>query len=254
MTRFRTWPRCVVGVVFGLLWVGRAEAGMPSLELRDVVALRLQSISFFAVVFLAFTWIFKRSWNYLGRDFPQLPRITFRVALGVTMVCGLFFGVVLTMISGARELMTPGAWARVGGLYELRDPKRDPETWLDSARTKALEKLRSELWKHAQAHGGFLPTSRLGLTASESVWQGIAPVDSSFGYFGGLKADQGKWIVAYETDVYGPERYVLRSNGEITKTKAESLSKEIEEQMNQIYTSNTADSGSGGPSESATHR
>jgi hypothetical protein len=34
---------------------------------------------------------------------------------------GLLFLLILTMISGARELMTPGAWEKHGSTYELKD-------------------------------------------------------------------------------------------------------------------------------------
>ena len=42
-------------------------------------------------------------------------------ALGVVFLWGLLFVLVLTMISGARELMTPGAWEKKGLTYRLTD-------------------------------------------------------------------------------------------------------------------------------------
>ena len=52
--------------------------------------------------------------------FPNLPKLNFWRALGLTVLWGLLFMVVLTMISGGRELMTPGAWDRQGATYKLR--------------------------------------------------------------------------------------------------------------------------------------
>jgi hypothetical protein len=36
---------------------------------------------------------------------------------------GLLFLLILTMISGARELMTPGAWEKHGSTYRLKDER-----------------------------------------------------------------------------------------------------------------------------------
>ncbi len=217
---------------------------MASFELRDIVSARLESISFFALLFLAFTLVLKMAWNYLRKDFINLPRLSFFAALAITLATGLFFAVVLTMISGARELMTPGAWNHVGNFYELKSPKQDPGQWLDSARLKALERLRGELWKYAEAHHGYLPTSRFEANITDQVWQGIAPDSSFYCYWGGLKADEGTSIVAYESNVYGPERYVLRANGAISLMKAEELSRKFMEQMNTVFATKTANDGS----------
>lgn len=210
---------------------------MASLELRDIVGARLESISFFAVVLLLMALLFKMAWNSLRNGFPNLPRLGFPVALGFTLVSALFIGVVLTMISGARELMTPGAWNRVGVMYQLRDPKQDPAPWVESARIRALERLRTELWRYSQAHDGYFPVSRFDSGIPDAVWQGIAPDGSFLAYWGGLKADRGNSIVAYEGENYGPERFVLRANGEISKMNAGRLFREFEEQLDTIYTS-----------------
>jgi hypothetical protein len=61
-------------------------------------------------------------WNALRTDFPRLPRLSYFKGLGLVFLWGLLFLLVLTMISGARELMTPGAWEKKGLLYELKSP------------------------------------------------------------------------------------------------------------------------------------
>jgi len=50
-----------------------------------------------------------------------LPRLSFGRALAGVILWGLLFFIVLTMISGARELMTPGAWKKDGATYKLAD-------------------------------------------------------------------------------------------------------------------------------------
>ena len=46
---------------------------------------------------------------------------------------------ILTMISGIREVLTPGAWRRQGSSYRLNDPSQE------SARRRSLEQLRASL-------------------------------------------------------------------------------------------------------------
>jgi hypothetical protein len=55
-------------------------------------------------------WLVQGIWIALRGDFTVLPRLTYPEALGVIALWGLLFLLVLTMISGDRELMTPGAW------------------------------------------------------------------------------------------------------------------------------------------------
>ena len=93
-----------------------ALAGMPSplptdldrvLRLNDTAMLRLQTISFFLVGLLLCAGAVQLLWNYLRRDFPKLPRLSYGKALAGVLLWGLLFIIILTMISGARELMTP---------------------------------------------------------------------------------------------------------------------------------------------------
>jgi uncharacterized membrane protein len=98
-------------------------AGMPSFTLTDVASMRLQAISFFLVVFLLCAWAVKAMWNSLAKDFVKLPRMIYPRALAVTFLWGMLFLIVLSMISGARELMTPGAWQKQGATYKLKEPR-----------------------------------------------------------------------------------------------------------------------------------
>jgi hypothetical protein len=96
-------------------------AGMRTMVLTDLARFRVQTISFFIAVFLVSALVVKLLWNFLRRDFQKLPRLTFSKALGVVTLWGLLFIIVLAMISGARELMTPGAWEKLpNGGYKLK--------------------------------------------------------------------------------------------------------------------------------------
>jgi quinol-cytochrome oxidoreductase complex cytochrome b subunit len=98
-----------------------AHAGMPSYTLTDLAKARLDTISFFLVLVLVLALLVKFLWNYLARDFSKLPRMSYPKALAAVTLWGLLFLLVLTMISGARELMTPGAWEKQGATYKLKD-------------------------------------------------------------------------------------------------------------------------------------
>ncbi|MEM9659939.1 MAG: hypothetical protein AAF961_16365, partial [Planctomycetota bacterium] len=77
-----------------------AYAGMPSVQLHDLVRLRLEVISFFALGFLLCSGAVQWLWNFLRADFTSLPHLSFSRACGVVGLWGLLFVVVLTMISG----------------------------------------------------------------------------------------------------------------------------------------------------------
>ena len=109
MTRTRL-PSFLLAAMSLLVLAPQAYAGMPTVRLSDIASLRIQTISFFLLLTLVSAWGTKGLWNGLVRDFPGWPKLTYRGALFGTVLWGLLFLVVLTMISGARELMTPGAW------------------------------------------------------------------------------------------------------------------------------------------------
>jgi hypothetical protein len=107
---------------------GVAYAGMPAgVTLTEAARARLHTISFFLVVLLLTALAVMGIWNYLRRDFVRLPRLTYGKACGLVALWGLLFVVVLLMISGARELLTPGAWERDGVTYKLRETGRPPD-------------------------------------------------------------------------------------------------------------------------------
>jgi hypothetical protein len=97
-------------------------AGMPAPDvLTDVASMRLSAISFFILLILLSAGGVQLLWNRVLRtSFTKLPRLTYGKSLGLIALWGLLFIVVLTMISGARELMTPGAWDRDGATYKLK--------------------------------------------------------------------------------------------------------------------------------------
>jgi len=110
-----------IAVIALLAYAGAAVAGMPSLVLSDAANLRLSGISFFVALLLLTALGFKYLWNYLRRDFSRMPYLSYAKSLAFTLLLGLLFNIILLMIAGTRELMTPGAWEKSGVTYKLRD-------------------------------------------------------------------------------------------------------------------------------------
>jgi hypothetical protein len=57
-----------------------------------------------------------------------MPRLNLARAACLTLLISSLFVVVLTMISGARELLTPGAWEKDGATYTLTPTSDESQT------------------------------------------------------------------------------------------------------------------------------
>jgi hypothetical protein len=205
-----------------------AHAGMTSFTLTEAAGARIDVISFFLLLFFLCAWLTKWAWNVLAVSFPSLPRLGYKQAVALMLVSSLFLYIVLTMISGARELMTPGAWAKTGATYQLATPERDPKPWLDAARQQAMERLRDALWAYASKHEGQLPALREGDDIDRSLWHGVHPRGEKYGYFPETKPGGGSSVVAFEPAAYGASRYVLTSDGAVTRMSATELALKME--------------------------
>jgi hypothetical protein len=214
--------RCVRTVSIAvLLFVGHpnhALAGMPSITLSDLARMRFQTISFFLVVFLACSWVVRWLWNSARRDFPRLPYLTYRRAITLVALWGLLFLLVLTMISGARELMTPGAWKKEGFTYKLKDdlaPAKAAAIERETERRAALDRLRAALWTYARHHDGHFPSGDSSPEIPGDTWRVPDPSGMNYVYIAGLLADQGDAPLVYEPAIFGKDRFVLLSSGKI---------------------------------------
>jgi hypothetical protein len=125
-----SFTRAIILLILYVVPCNVLQAGMPSLlpddittvfRLREEPELRLQVISFFLLGLVIAAFLVKCSWNGLRREFSRLPVLTYGKAMMITIAWGLLFCIVLVMISGARELMTPGAWKKSGAVYELQN-------------------------------------------------------------------------------------------------------------------------------------
>ena len=114
------------------------------IRLTESAEMRLEAISFFVAALLISPLVVRWFWNSVAKNFPRMPRINYGRSLALVVIWGLLFLVVLTMIAGTRELMTPGTWQKQGLLYKLpasqspATPEAKPGSSGGSARNGAL--------------------------------------------------------------------------------------------------------------------
>ncbi len=176
---------------------------------RSAADARWQALSFFAVCVLLSGWALKALWNYVRRDFSWMPELSYGRSLGIVVLWGLLFVVVLTMISGARELMTPGAWKKQGWTYTLAEAKRPDDS---AARDQALERLRFALWDYAARHEGRFPDEDDSVL-DRALWVAPGPAQLRYVYRPGQSVDQTGSLLAFEPAMDAGNRRVLLTNG-----------------------------------------
>ena len=200
------------GLLLLLTAPGVASAGMPTPMLTDLARLRVQTISFFLLLILVSAGGVMGIWNALRRDFPRLPRLGYGRALGMICLWGFLFVLVLTMISGARELLTPGAWERDGALYKLAGQQRIVS---EGERRAYLLTLKKALWEYAAAHGGRLPPTAGDGAIAVSAWETPDVSRMRYLYVPGRRVEAGAAPVAYEPPIFPAPRLVLCADGQV---------------------------------------
>ncbi len=179
------------GTVLLMLNAGSVFAGMPTVRLTPEVRGHLSGISssLFVVLIVASFLIFF-CWNRFVRG-TELPKISWFKSIIVALLGGILFCLILVMIAGSRELLTPGAWKQNGVLYELADNQKDladmsaydpvtlvpmndlPES-LAAARYAAVVRLRNELVRFQHDHFGRLPENIVISDFDPAYW--VIPV------------------------------------------------------------------------------
>jgi hypothetical protein len=203
-----------------------ARAGMPMATLSEIATMRLEAISFFLIIFLVSSGLVWKIWNSARKDFPRLPHLSYWRATGLVALWGLLFLLVLTMISGARELMTPAAWRKQGLTYKLADD--DPAAKAIASqheleRRHSLDRLRTALWTYARHHAGKFPANDSQPEIPDEAWIVPDPSGMRYLYASGLVADEGKAPLAYEPGIFGKDRFVLLSSGAIVRMSEKDL-------------------------------
>ncbi len=216
-----------VGLLITGLLPSVAAAGMPTplpedvpvvFRLTDPTTSRLTALSFFVAVLLICAAVVRWLWNYLRRDFPRLPYLSYGKAVAAVVLWGLLFFIVLTMISGARELMTPGAWKRQGFTYTLATAA--DESVEDAAvllRRQHLERLRTALWRYAATHNGRFPPRVDDLSLPADWWEVPDSGGLRYLYAGGLSADESATLLVCEPELEPGRRFALQTNGDLVR-------------------------------------
>lgn len=219
----------IKGIIAMLLMPAALRAGMPSplpLDYRYVwdltgsTRVRLEIISFFLLALVLSATILRWVWNSLHVQFPRLPKVTFVRSLGLIFLWGLLVIVVLTMISGARELMTPGAWEKQGVTYKVSPPKLAPPDVSHHSikeRTAALEQLKAKLWAYSETHGSFPATA--DEIVPRELWQIPGASELRFIYVPELKGGKKVPFLVYEPNIQPGQRLVLTPDGAIREMK-----------------------------------
>jgi hypothetical protein len=180
-------------------------------------------------VFLLCALVIRCIWNAFTTDFPRLPRLSYPKALGLVGLWGLLFLLVLTMISGARELMTPGAWKKDGVTYALADEKKPAEEPASPAasgptedeRRKKLMALFGALAAYAGSHDGRYPPSD-DTAIAPHLWRTPHASGMRYVYRANCTTRDPGRILACEPELFGDGRLVLFTNGDIKRmTSAE---------------------------------
>jgi len=152
-----------------------------------------------------------------------VPKLKYLHALCASLVFGLLTLLILTMISGIREVLTPGAWRRQGTSYRLNDPAQEP------ARRRGMEHLRGALFEYARAHEGHFPPHDFVPEISEKLWEAPDQLGSHYIYSGGLTTNDTRILLAVEPPNFGEPRFVLLTSGDIQQIS----SKDIEARLRQ---------------------
>jgi len=136
---------------------------------------------------------------------------------------GLLFVLVLTMISGARKLMTPGAWEKKGATHQLVDEDKTKKL---QERKDQLAKLKDALWRYADANAGKFPPSASEPSIAVGVWLVPYPTEARYLYVPGVRGND-KMPLAFEPELFGAERLVLCVDGEIRTMASDEIAKAL---------------------------
>lgn len=198
-------------------------AGMPSLSLNAPYVERLQAVSFFSVVIVMSSVLVLLGWNLFAGTLRTLKKLKYGEALFLTVLWGLASVVVLTMISGARELMTPGAWQRNGLTHKLKAGEVTPVDEKKADRRSKIEQLQLLLMQYALTHEGQYPKTRQDSGFADNIWTMTDQPSLTYQYFENQKFHEAPVPIVSEQPIYD-QVLMIFANGsivEMEKAKAE---------------------------------
>lgn len=209
----RSVPRLICWVWLLVLAPQAAFAGMTVYGLNDVYRIRMEEVSFFILVFLVASALSKALWNTIAKDFPALPRLKWRHAAALSLTLGLGMLLILTMISGIREVLTPDAWRRQGSGYKMNSPVMvEDRRW-------NIQQLRDGLVAYARNHDDQFPSHDFIAEIPAKLWETPDLKRLRYYYRPGAALDDGKAVVAWEPHTFGDEVFAIFSDGDVRLVK-----------------------------------
>lgn len=212
-----------------LFFPAAALAGMPQnpFQLNEIAKLRIESISFFIVVILLLALLVRWIWNGLAKDWKILPRLTYFRSLGLVFIWGLAMAVVLSMITGARELMTPGAWEKVGATYRVVDGAAiSPEAQLLDARRAKLQSLGNAIFRYADKHRNLRYYRELYATDPD-LFKTLKPGSNYVLMYVDYPWATPPALLAYEPSIYQDHRFALFTDGRVEYLHVQEIGEHI---------------------------
>jgi hypothetical protein len=197
------------------------QAGMPSFTLREIYRLRFQELSFFLFLLFVCAFLFQVIWNYAVKEFRAIPKLNYWRSLGLSFLFGLAMLLVLTMISGIREVLTPGAWRKQGSTYRLNDAAQEP------ARRRSIEHLRTALFEYARSHDGKFPPHDFVPEIAEKLWETPDENGTRYLYHGGWTTNDITALIATEPAIFGEKRLGLTGAGGVVIVNREDSARTI---------------------------
>jgi hypothetical protein len=222
MQRARAYKAAGITLFTILAFAHPAYAGMTVYGLSDVYRIRLEDLSFFLFLLLICALFFRLLWNHAVRGFNFLPKIKYLQSLCAVVVFGLLMLLVLAMISGIREVLTPDAWRRQGNSYRINDPSQEP------ARLRSLEQLRGALLEYARQNQGRFPVHDYVSDIPQKLWESPDQLGTHYLYFSGLTTNDSSATLAAEPQNFGDRRFVLLVSGEIQTLSSEQIGQIIQ--------------------------
>lgn len=193
------------------------HAGMTSYGLSEIYKIRVQEISFFSVLFLLSILGVRWLWNLIARDFDRLPRMKFRHAAAFCILFGMATLLILTMISGIREVLTPDAWRRQGNAYLLNSPT------LMEERRWSIQQLHQALQDYRKDHEGAYPPHDFVPEIPPKLWTTPGARHLRYHYLPVTDTNGPVRPVVWEPDRFGDPRFVITSEDRIVEMSVREL-------------------------------
>jgi hypothetical protein len=148
--------------------------------------------------------------------------------VAAVLLWGFLAIIVLAMISGARELMTPGAWRKQGYTYKLDEGERGPANVASATlRKQHLEQLRTALLQFAATHNGRFPAREEVAQIPGDLWELPESTGLRYLYVSSLSANSSPSLLVYEPELDSERRLVLRTNGEIVTLRTSEVNEAL---------------------------